>query len=53
MNSSIFAVLFSFLALLMYYGSYLFKKKSTYLMFQGFGGLSLAVSYFSLEIISP
>lgn len=39
------ALLISFVAMLMYCSSYLFKKKSTYLMFQGLGGLSLVFSY--------
>ena len=39
------ALLISFIAMLMYGSSYFFKNKSTYLMFQGFGGLSLVFSY--------
>ncbi len=46
MNNSPLSIAFSFLALLMYSGSYLFKKKSVYLIFQGLGGLSLVFSYF-------
>ena len=39
------ALLISFVAMLMYASSYLFKKKSTYLIFQGLGALSLVFSY--------
>ena len=39
------ALIISFIAMLMYGSSYFFKKKSTYLVFQGLGGLSLVFSY--------
>lgn len=39
------ALLISFVAMLMYASSYVFKKKSTYLLFQGFGCISLVFSY--------
>ena len=45
MSNDNIALIISFVAMLMYASSYLFKKKSTYLMFQGFGGLSLVFSY--------
>lgn len=45
MSNDKIALIISFVAMLMYGSSYLFKKKSTYLMFQGFGGLSLVFSY--------
>jgi hypothetical protein len=45
MTNEKIALLISFIAMLMYCSSYFFKKKSTYLMFQGFGGLSLVFSY--------
>ena len=46
MNNSSFSIFFSFLALTMYSTSYFFKRKSTFLVFQGFGGLFLVFSYF-------
>lgn len=45
MTNDKIALLISFIAMLMYGSSYFFKKKSTYLMLQGFGGLSLVFSY--------
>lgn len=48
MGKDIFPVLFSFLALLLYAISYFFKQKHLYLTFQGFGTLSLVISYLFL-----
>ena len=45
MTNDRIALLISFVAMLMYASSYLFRKKSTYLVFQGLGGLSLVFSY--------
>ncbi|MBQ3528920.1 MAG: YgjV family protein [Oscillospiraceae bacterium] len=45
MSNDRIALLISFVAMLMYASSYLFRKKSTYLVFQGLGGLSLVFSY--------
>ena len=45
MSNDKIALLISFIAMLMYASSYLFKKKSTYLIFQGLGGFSLVFSY--------
>ena len=47
MSNDRIALLISFVAMLMYASSYLFKK-STYLIFQGLGGLSLVFSYLFL-----
>lgn len=39
------AIIFSLFGLLSYGSSYFFRKKANYLMFQGLGGVFLAVSY--------
>lgn len=45
MNNSVFSTVTSFLALVLYSGSYFFKTKRGYLLMQGFGNVSLALSY--------